>query len=234
MLANLLFSAFSGGDRLGFRRGWLRLLFGVVGVLLGAAIWALDFRQVEDGIKEGAPEKQSSLSAFGLTLTLVWIYHEILQLLRRLQNVHRVQRPRRNRLVHPGCERGLRAGPQGRDRSRSAPVSPRPGKHNPLARQTAAARTVRNRAIRVLYGRWSEGRPGEGEQPRFGQIAPHVVASQVGVPGISQEIKYLVHVPGLPQGNRPHRTRPARVIQRGRVGTIAGAVVRAAGRILGS
>ncbi|WP_406387486.1 Bax inhibitor-1/YccA family protein [Streptomyces sp. NBC_00887] len=85
MLANLLFSAFSRGDGLGFRSGWLGLLFGVVGVLLGAAFLALDFRQVEDGINEGAPREQSWLSAFGLTLSLVWIYLEILQLLSLIQ-----------------------------------------------------------------------------------------------------------------------------------------------------
>ncbi|MEU1201651.1 Bax inhibitor-1/YccA family protein [Streptomyces sp. NPDC005813] len=78
--ANLLFSAFAGGDGLGLRSGGLGLVFGVVGILLGACFLALDFKQVEDGIAHGAPREESWLAAFGLTLTLVWIYVEALQL----------------------------------------------------------------------------------------------------------------------------------------------------------
>ncbi|GAA5031391.1 Bax inhibitor-1/YccA family protein [Streptomyces siamensis] len=78
--ANLLFSAFGGGDGLGLRSGGLGLVFGVVGILLGACFLALDFKQVEDGIAHGAPREESWLAAFGLTLTLVWIYVEALQL----------------------------------------------------------------------------------------------------------------------------------------------------------
>ena len=41
---------------------------------------ALDFKQVEDGIAYGAPREESWLAAFGLTMTLVWIYLEMLRL----------------------------------------------------------------------------------------------------------------------------------------------------------
>ncbi|MDQ1010338.1 putative YccA/Bax inhibitor family protein [Streptomyces sp. V4I23] len=85
MLANLLFSVFGGGDGLGFRTGGLGILFGVIGVILGACFLALDFKQVEDGIAYGAPREESWLAAFGLTLTLVWIYLEMLRLLSILQ-----------------------------------------------------------------------------------------------------------------------------------------------------
>ncbi|MEU6078954.1 Bax inhibitor-1/YccA family protein [Streptomyces sp. NPDC047108] len=78
---NLLFMAFGGGDGLGFRSGGLGILFGVVGVLLGACFLALDFKQVEDGIAYGAPREESWLAAFGLTMTLVWIYLELLRLI---------------------------------------------------------------------------------------------------------------------------------------------------------
>ncbi|MEV0374085.1 Bax inhibitor-1/YccA family protein [Streptomyces sp. NPDC050636] len=79
-MVNLLFMVFSGGDGLGFRSGGLGILFGVVGVVLGALFLALDFKQVEDGIAYGAPREESWLAAFGLTLTLVWIYMEMLRL----------------------------------------------------------------------------------------------------------------------------------------------------------
>ncbi|MDC7338630.1 Bax inhibitor-1/YccA family protein [Streptomyces lydicus] len=80
-LVNLAFMAFGGGDGLGFRSGGLGILFGVVGVVLGALFLALDFKQVEDGIAYGAPREESWLAAFGLTLTLVWIYMEMLRLI---------------------------------------------------------------------------------------------------------------------------------------------------------
>ncbi|MEU6895737.1 Bax inhibitor-1/YccA family protein [Streptomyces sp. NPDC046557] len=80
MVVNLLFSLFGGGDGLGFRSGGLGILFGIVGVILGACFLAMDFKQVEDGIAYGAPREESWLAAFGLTLTLVWIYLELLRL----------------------------------------------------------------------------------------------------------------------------------------------------------
>lgn len=81
MVVNLLFAAFGGGDGLGFRSGGLGILFGVVGIILGACFLALDFKQVEDGVAYGAPREESWLAAFGLTMTLVWIYLEMLRLL---------------------------------------------------------------------------------------------------------------------------------------------------------
>ncbi|MET8166111.1 Bax inhibitor-1/YccA family protein [Streptomyces sp. NPDC005329] len=81
MAVNLLFTVFGGGDGLGFRSGPLGIVFGVIGILLGACFLALDFKQVEDGIAYGAPREEAWLAAFGLTLTLVWIYMEFLRLL---------------------------------------------------------------------------------------------------------------------------------------------------------
>ncbi|MCL6297024.1 Bax inhibitor-1/YccA family protein [Streptomyces kronopolitis] len=80
-LVNVLFMAFGGGDGLGFRSGGLGIVFGIVGVVLGALFLALDFKQVEDGVTYGAPREESWLAAFGLTLTLVWIYMEMLRLI---------------------------------------------------------------------------------------------------------------------------------------------------------
>ncbi|MFD8870986.1 MULTISPECIES: Bax inhibitor-1/YccA family protein [unclassified Streptomyces] len=81
MSVNLLFAAFGGGDGLGFRSGGMGILFGIIGVVLGAAFLALDFKQIEDGISYGAPREESWLAAFGLTLSLVWIYLELLRLI---------------------------------------------------------------------------------------------------------------------------------------------------------
>ncbi|MFF0479290.1 Bax inhibitor-1/YccA family protein [Streptomyces sp. NPDC004284] len=85
MAVNLLFSVFAGGDGLGFRSGGLGIVFGIVGIILGACFLALDFKQVEDGVTYGAPREEAWLAAFGLTMTLVWIYLEMLRLLSILQ-----------------------------------------------------------------------------------------------------------------------------------------------------
>jgi uncharacterized YccA/Bax inhibitor family protein len=85
MAVNLIAALIGGGDGLGMRSGGLGIIFGIVGIVLGACFLALDFKMVEDGIAYGAPEKESWLAAFGLTLTLVWIYLEFLRLIAILQ-----------------------------------------------------------------------------------------------------------------------------------------------------
>ncbi|MGW3630344.1 Bax inhibitor-1/YccA family protein [Streptomyces sp. NPDC005122] len=81
MVVDLAASVFGGGDGLGFDSGGPGILLGTAGIVLGACFLALDFRQVEDGVAYGAPRKESWLAAFGLTVTLVWIYLEALRVL---------------------------------------------------------------------------------------------------------------------------------------------------------
>jgi len=81
MVVNMVFAMFGVGGGLGFRSGGLGILMGVLGVALGAFFLSLDFKQVEDGVAAGVPAKQSWVAAFGLTLSLVWIYTELLRLL---------------------------------------------------------------------------------------------------------------------------------------------------------
>ncbi|NUS12268.1 MAG: Bax inhibitor-1/YccA family protein [Streptomyces sp.] len=86
MLVNLLFAAFGGADTLGLRTGPLGIVFCLLGVALGAFFLSLDFRQIEDGVRGGAPREESWLAAFGLTLSLVWIYLELLRLVAILRD----------------------------------------------------------------------------------------------------------------------------------------------------
>ncbi|WP_338704275.1 Bax inhibitor-1/YccA family protein (plasmid) [Streptomyces sp. Q6] len=81
LVADSLFSAFGAGHGLGFHSGGLGIAFGVIGILLGACFLALNFKQVEDAIAFGAPREEAWFAAFGLTMTLVWIYLEALQVL---------------------------------------------------------------------------------------------------------------------------------------------------------
>ncbi|RKN37365.1 Bax inhibitor-1/YccA family protein [Streptomyces hoynatensis] len=82
---NLIVALIGDGNGLGLRDGGLGILFGIAGVVLGACFLALDFKMIEDGVAYGAPEKESWLAAFGLTLSLVWIYMEFLRLAAILQ-----------------------------------------------------------------------------------------------------------------------------------------------------
>ncbi|MFE9096675.1 Bax inhibitor-1/YccA family protein [Streptomyces sp. NPDC007264] len=81
MAVNLLLVAFGVAPDGGLRSmGPLGALVGVVAILLGAFFLTLDFKQIEDGIAYGAPREEAWLAAFGLTMTLVWIYVEMLRL----------------------------------------------------------------------------------------------------------------------------------------------------------
>jgi uncharacterized YccA/Bax inhibitor family protein len=86
MVVNLVFAAFGSADGLGLRTGGLGIVFCLLGVGLGAFFLSLDFKQIEDGVRHGAPRNESWLAAFGLTVSLVWIYLELLRLIAILRD----------------------------------------------------------------------------------------------------------------------------------------------------
>jgi uncharacterized YccA/Bax inhibitor family protein len=59
----------------------LGLLVSAVAVVLAVFMLILDFDQVERGVAAGLPERESWRAAFGLTVTLVWLYIELLRIL---------------------------------------------------------------------------------------------------------------------------------------------------------
>ena len=61
--------------------GPMGLLSSVVGLGLGVLMLILDFDFVERGVAAGLPERESWRAAFGLTVTIVWIYIELLRIL---------------------------------------------------------------------------------------------------------------------------------------------------------
>ncbi|WP_354642085.1 Bax inhibitor-1/YccA family protein [Kitasatospora camelliae] len=79
MLVNAVAAMF--GADLGLRSGPLGIVVGLVAIALGAFFLTLDFAAIEEGIRGGAPQKESWRAAFGLTLSLVWIYLEMLRLI---------------------------------------------------------------------------------------------------------------------------------------------------------
>jgi len=70
------------GSDFGFNGfGGLGFVSSLVGLGLGVLMLILDFDFVERGIAAGLPERESWRAAFGLTVTIVWIYIELLRIL---------------------------------------------------------------------------------------------------------------------------------------------------------
>jgi uncharacterized YccA/Bax inhibitor family protein len=65
--------------------GWVGILFSLVVVAVAALNLVLDFDFIENGAEEGAPKFMEWYAAFGLIVTLVWLYLEILRLLSKLR-----------------------------------------------------------------------------------------------------------------------------------------------------
>ena len=80
MLFNLVMGLF--GVNMGLRDGGtMAIVFSIVCIALAAFSFLLDFDAIDKAIKEGAPASTSWYFAFGLMVTLVWLYLEILRLL---------------------------------------------------------------------------------------------------------------------------------------------------------
>jgi uncharacterized YccA/Bax inhibitor family protein len=83
-LLNFVLAMFGvgGGEGFGLRSGGpLAIIFSLVCIGLAAFMFLLDFDAADQLIRAGAPSKAAWGVALGLTVTLVWLYIEILQLL---------------------------------------------------------------------------------------------------------------------------------------------------------
>jgi uncharacterized YccA/Bax inhibitor family protein len=61
--------------------GGLAWLFAGIGVVLAVLSLVDDFQSIEQGVATGAPATESWRAAFGLTVTMVWLYTNILRIL---------------------------------------------------------------------------------------------------------------------------------------------------------
>jgi uncharacterized YccA/Bax inhibitor family protein len=59
----------------------MAVVFSLVCIVIAAMNLVIDFDVIEQGIRHGAPQKFAWYAAFGLTVTLIWLYIEILRLL---------------------------------------------------------------------------------------------------------------------------------------------------------
>jgi uncharacterized YccA/Bax inhibitor family protein len=82
MLANIVASWIGGGDGLGLRSGGpLAIGFSLLVIGVAAFFLLLDFDMADEAIRRGAPAKFAWYIAFGLLVTVIWLYIEILRLL---------------------------------------------------------------------------------------------------------------------------------------------------------
>lgn len=84
MLVNFVLAMF--GVNLGLRTvgggiSMIAILASLVGVVLAVMNLILDFDYVEQGVAVRAPSSESWRAAFGLTVTMVWLYTELLRIL---------------------------------------------------------------------------------------------------------------------------------------------------------
>jgi uncharacterized YccA/Bax inhibitor family protein len=73
------FTAINGSGAIGIG-------FGIFVVIIAALNLVLDFDFIETGVRVGAPKYMEWYGAFGLMVTLIWLYFEILRLLSKLRS----------------------------------------------------------------------------------------------------------------------------------------------------
>ena len=73
-------------DGWGMRGGAIGVIVGLVAVGLAAASLIMDFDSIKRGVEGGVPAKFAWSAAFGLMVTLIWLYLEFLRLFAILQS----------------------------------------------------------------------------------------------------------------------------------------------------
>jgi uncharacterized YccA/Bax inhibitor family protein len=64
----------------------LSIGFSLFVVVIASLNLVMDFDFIEEGVKKGAPKYMEWYGAFGLLVTLIWLYLEILRLLAKLSS----------------------------------------------------------------------------------------------------------------------------------------------------
>lgn len=66
--------------------GWIGIGFSIFVVIMASLNLVLDFDFIENGVSHGAPKYMEWYAGFGLLVTLVWLYLEVLRLLAKIQS----------------------------------------------------------------------------------------------------------------------------------------------------
>ena len=70
----------------GLVQGVLEIGFSVFVIIIASMNLVVDFDFIEEGAEKGAPKFMEWYGAFGLMVTLVWLYLEILKLLAKMNS----------------------------------------------------------------------------------------------------------------------------------------------------
>lgn len=84
-LVSIVMNLFGSGIPYIHGSGWIGIGFSLFVVVIAAMNLVLDFDFIENGAERGAPKYMEWYAAFGLLVTLVWLYIEILRLLAKLR-----------------------------------------------------------------------------------------------------------------------------------------------------
>jgi uncharacterized YccA/Bax inhibitor family protein len=85
-LINFVMGFFSSGIGIISSNNTMGILFSAFVVVIAALNLVLDFDFIEEGVEKGAPKYMEWFGAFGLLVTLIWLYIEILRLLAKLNS----------------------------------------------------------------------------------------------------------------------------------------------------
>jgi len=85
-LATLILGLFGVQVPLVYGSGPVGIIFSLFVVTIAALNLVLDFDFIEQGSRQGAPKYMEWYGAFGLMVTLIWLYLEILRLLMKLRS----------------------------------------------------------------------------------------------------------------------------------------------------
>lgn len=77
----MMFAGVGGGDFGPLREGPIGIAVGLIAVGLASASLIVDFDAIQRGVRNGVPKKYAWSAAFGLMVTLIWLYLEFLRLL---------------------------------------------------------------------------------------------------------------------------------------------------------
>ena len=85
-LASFIMSMFGSGMSIMSpdNSSWMSIGFSLFVVVIASLNLVMDFDYIEDAVDNGAPKYMEWYGAFGLLVTLVWLYLEILKLLAKL------------------------------------------------------------------------------------------------------------------------------------------------------
>lgn len=80
-LVNLGLGLFGVGGGFGLRTGFIGIVIGLIAIALATYSLVMDFEFIQQGVRNGAPRIYGWTGAYGILVTVVWMYLELLRLI---------------------------------------------------------------------------------------------------------------------------------------------------------